>query len=583
MSISNGFGSAVEKIKEALPIEEVVSSYVKLEKSGINFKARCPFHNEKTPSFYVSPNRGGYYCFGCGEKGDIFTFVEKFEGIDFKGALKILAEKAGIVLDVYKKDSKELEEKENLYKIMEESCNFFVNNLKQNKDALDYIKKRGVFVKTIEDFRLGFALNDWQTLFDFLKRKGYKEELIEKAGLIKKSEKSTGYYDRFRGRIMFPIFDSSGRVIAFSGRLFVEDDKSAKYLNSPETPIFNKASVLYGLDKAKESIRKNGFSILVEGQFDLILSHQSGFRNTIASSGTAFSDSIFSKENATSNLGLLLRLSENMVLAFDADKAGEKAALRAGRIALSLGMNVKVANMPEGMDPADLIVKKDVESWREAIRNSKSLIEFLILKILKQKDNININKEIKSVVLPFVVDIESAIEKNFYIKKIGELANIPESVLMEDLKNMPKENEPVFVSEKSTSILLRKDYIERRFLGIVFWQKSLEKPSVDIDKYLLDFCETAKISKEDILNQSNILKNDFIFEAEVFYGNSLHLEKDLKELLANFKEEKLKEELIKKMQDLNLAEKENKDNDVKYLLVEIDSINKEIEKIKNSR
>ncbi len=583
MSISNNFGSAVQKIKEALPVEEVVSSYIKLEKSGINFKARCPFHNEKTPSFYVSPNRGGYYCFGCGEKGDIFTFVEKFEGIDFKGALKILSEKSGIVLDVYKKDSKELEERENLYKVMEESCNFFVNNLKQNINALNYIKERGVLSKTIEDFRLGFALNDWQTLFDFLKRKGYKEDLIEKAGLIKKSEKSTGYYDRFRGRIMFPIFDSSGRVIAFSGRLFGEDDKSAKYLNSPETPIFNKASVLYGLDKAKESIRKNGFSILVEGQFDLILSHQSGFKNTIASSGTAFSDSVFSKENATSNLGLLLRLSENMVLAFDADKAGEKAALRAGRIALSLGMNVKVAHMSEGMDPADLIAKKGVDSWREAIRNSTSLIEFLVLRILDQKNTLNISKDIKNIVLPFVVDIDSAIEKNFYIKKIAELTNISENVLIEDLKNIPKENDMFLVSEKNTSVLLRKDYIERRLLGIIFWQKSLEKSLLDVEKYLDEFCEITNISKEEILNQSSVLKNDFIFEAEVFYGDSSYLEKDLNELLVNFKEEKLKERLTEKMQELYSAEKDKKEEEVKDLLLDIDSLNKEIEKIKNSR
>lgn len=583
MSISNNFNSAVQKIKEALPIEEVVSSYVKLEKSGVNFKARCPFHNEKTPSFYVSPNRGGYYCFGCGEKGDIFTFVEKFEGIDFKGALKILSEKSGIALDVYKKDSKENEEKENLYKIVEEACEFFVNNLKQNKEALEYIKQRGVLIKTIEEFRLGFALNDWQTLSNFLKRKGYKEELMEKAGLIKKSEKSSGYYDRFRGRIMFPIFDSSGRVIAFSGRLFIEDDKSAKYLNSPETPIFNKASVLYGLDKAKESIRKNGFSILVEGQFDLILSHQSGFKNTIASSGTAFSDSVFSKENATSNLGLLLRLSENMVLAFDADKAGEKAALRAGRIALSLGMNVKVANMPEGMDPADLIAKRSVEAWREAIRNSKSLIEFLVSRILAQKDTLNISKDIKNIVLPFVVDIDSAIEKNFYIKKISELTNISENVLIEDLKNIPKENDTFLISEKNTNILLRKDYIERRLLGIIFWQKSLEKSLIDVDKYLDEFCEMVNIPKEEILNQSSVLKNDFIFEAEVFYGDSIHLEKDIKELLANLKEEKLKERLTEKMQELHLAEKDKKEDKIKDLLVDINTLNKEIEKIKNSR
>ncbi|MFA6274514.1 MAG: DNA primase, partial [Candidatus Paceibacterota bacterium] len=338
--------SPVQKIKERLSIEEVVSSYIKLERAGANLKAKCPFHNEKTPSFFISPDRGSYYCFGCSAKGDIFTFVEEFEGLDFKGALKLLAEKAGVQLEDYKYNKEAESEKEKLYRAMEEATKFFENNLIENSEVLNYLKSRGLEDKTIKDFRIGFIKNDWRELYTFLQKKGFTEIELEKAGLIKKTEK--GYYDRFRGRIMFPISDSSGRIIAFSGRLFQDDGKSAKYLNSPETPIFNKSSVLYGLDRAKESIRKNNFSILVEGQFDLILSHQAGFRNTIATSGTALSDSTISKENVVSNLGLLRRLSGNIVLAFDADKAGFNAANRASKIALSFGMDVKVASMPDG-------------------------------------------------------------------------------------------------------------------------------------------------------------------------------------------------------------------------------------------
>jgi DNA primase len=585
MSISNNFGSTVQKIKEILPIEDVISSYVKLEKSGANFKARCPFHNEKTPSFYISPSRNGYYCFGCGVKGDIFTFVEQFEGLDFKGALKILAERAGVVLDVYKKDNINNEEKESLYKITEEACVFFVNNLNKNNEALSYLKSRGLEQKTIKEFRIGFALADWQALFFYLKNKGYKEEIIEKAGLAKKSDKNESFYDRFRGRIIFPIFDSSGRVIAFSGRLFIDDGKSAKYLNSPETPIFSKASVLYGLDKAKETIRKNNFSILVEGQIDLVLSHQAGFRNTIASSGTAFSDAVISKENATSNLGLLLRLSNNIILAFDSDKAGENASFRAGKMALALGMNVKVASIPAGNDPADVISKQGVDAWREAIRNSKSLIEFLVSKILLQnKDNsLNISREIKNTVLPFLVDIDSAIEKNFFIKKIYEMTNIPESVIVEDLKKIPKEPFLQNVNKNNISELLRKDYIERRLLGIILWQRSLGKEIVDTSRYLKDLCEILEISEDALLNQLEKLKEDFIFEAEVFYGDSNHLEKDIKELLSNLKEEKLKNTLSTKMNDLNKAENEKDSGKIQELLMSIDLLNKEIEQIKNSR
>src|SRR3990167_4113988 len=237
--------SPVAKIKERLSIEDVVSSYIKLERAGANLKAKCPFHNEKTPSFFVSPSRSSYYCFGCGASGDIFTFVEEFEGLDFKGALKILADKSGVVLEVYTKEAKEKEsekeklyrameesEKEKLYRAMEESAKFFESNLKEAKDAETYLKSRGLNEQSIKDFQIGFIKNDWRLLYSHLKNKGFSDIEIEKAGLAKKTDK--GFYDRFRGRIIFPISDTSGRVIAFSGRLLVDDGKSAKYLNSPE-------------------------------------------------------------------------------------------------------------------------------------------------------------------------------------------------------------------------------------------------------------------------------------------------------------------------------------------------------------
>src|SRR3989338_9816751 len=293
--------SPVDKIKERLSIEDVVSSYIKLEKAGANLKARCPFHNEKTPSFFVSPNRESYYCFGCGASGDIFTFVEEFEGLDFKGENNLLSERGGISLEIYSRETKETKnDKERIYRIMEEATEFFEGNLGENEQAQEYLKSRGLEDKTIKDFRIGYAILDCRKLYEYLRSKNFTDNEIEKAGLAKKTEK--GMYDRFRGRIIFPISDSSGRVIAFSGRIFIDDEKSAKYLNSPDTPIFSKSMVLYGLDKGKASIRKNNFSILVEGQMDLVLSHQAGYKNTVATSGTALSDSTISKENVVSNL-----------------------------------------------------------------------------------------------------------------------------------------------------------------------------------------------------------------------------------------------------------------------------------------
>jgi len=579
--------SSVQQIKEKLSIEEVVSSYIKLEKAGANLKAKCPFHNEKTPSFFISPDRGTYYCFGCGVKGDIFTFVEEFEGLDFRGALKLLASRAGIVLESYNpKDQKNQSEKERLYEVMEEATVFFEKNLKENVEVLTYLKNRGLNDESIKNFRIGFIKNDWRELFSYLKSHAFDDSVIEKAGLVKKTEK--GFYDRFRGRIMFPITDSSGRVIAFSGRIFIDDGKSAKYLNSPETSIFNKSSVLFGIDKAKETIRKNGFSVLVEGQMDLILSHQAGFKNTVASSGTAMTDSILSKENIINNLGLITRLSKNIVLAYDADRAGVNATNRFAKIALSLGMDVKVADIPEGMDPADLISKVGVDAWREAIRNSKHFIEFMLTRILKDINSDNrkarldparqVGREIKERLLPFMNELESSIEKSHFITLISNKSGIPENALMEDLKKVEfefkHEKEDIKIAKENVEKKLRKDPIERRLLGIAFWQEGI--PNKKIDPELI----FKKLGKEKVREKYEDRKEDLIYEVEEFYSNDENLDKDVHEMLLNIEEEYLNEEFSKKMiEHQNCKDKKEKEE----IFKKINEITKRKEDIKNSR
>jgi DNA primase len=581
--------SPVQQIKERLSIEEVVSSYIKLEKSGNNLKARCPFHNEKTPSFFVSVDRGNYYCFGCGAKGDIFTFVEEFEGLDFRGALKLLASKAGVQLESY--NSKEESEKEKIYRIMDETARHLEENLTKENKALEYLKSRGLEEKTIKDFRIGFAKNEWRDIYDFLVKKGFKDTEIEKAGLIKKIPEKVGYYDRFRSRIMFPIADSSGRIIAFSGRFFGEDDgKSAKYLNSPDTPIFNKSHVLYGLDKAKDSIRKNNFSILVEGQFDLVLSHQAGFRNTVATSGTALSDEVFSKEHAVSSLGLILRLSNNILLAFDSDKAGISAAARAGKIALSLGMDVKAVSMAEGEDPADLISKRGTDAWREVIRNSKHLIEFLTEKEIKSADSDlrKLGRLVKEKVLPFVNSIDSSIEKSFFIKKISDLTQIPEADLRDDLKKIEKdfsvEKQEIENAKNSDRTFFKKDYIERRLMGIIFWQDSLgENKKVDTSSIFDKIIEILEINADILQNKFKDSKEDLIFEAEVSYDENFKLDKEINELLQNLESEYLKEKLARSMIDLKKFEEQKDADGSMRILGEIRDLNNKIQDIKNGR
>ncbi len=572
--------SPVEKIKERLTIEDVVSSYIKLDRAGVNLKARCPFHNEKSPSFFVSPDRGSYYCFGCGASGDIFSFVEEFEGLDFKGALKLLADRAGVALEVYSKEAQQNQsEKERIYEIMEVATKYFENNLLVHKDAQEYLKARGLNEKSIKDFRVGFAILDWRSLYDYLKSKNFTDKEIELAGLAKRPEdKTKAMYDRFRGRVMFPISDSSGRVVAFSGRIFVDDGKSAKYLNSPETPIFSKNAVLYGIDKAKDSIRKNNFSILVEGQMDLIMSHQAGYRNTVATSGTALSDSTVSKENVVSNLGLIRRLSGNLVLAFDADKAGANATIRAGKIALSLGMDVKVVDMPEGVDPADLISKGNPEAWKEAVKNSKHIIEFLLNKTIKNSlgDMRKAGRAIKETVLPFVNALESSIEKMFFIKKISDVSGILEVALKDDMKQVEQEQkyekEEIRGAGESAIKIYRKDSIERKLLGIALWQQTLTSPAIDFES-ILNKLGVVSTKYEDA-------KQDLLFEAEVFYGNNENLKSSVDEMFLNLDEENINEKLAQMMQELGRETDAKRSQEI---LQEISELNKKKEDIKNSR
>lgn len=576
--------SPVEQIKGRLSIEDVVSSYINLIRAGSNWKAKCPFHNEKTPSFFISPSRGTYYCFGCGASGDIFSFVEEFEGLDFKGALKMLANRAGVELGTYSKTDNN--EKDRIFQIMEIATKHFINNLEAHKDAIQYLTSRGLEDKTIKSFRLGFAKDSWRDLYDFLRGKDFSDGDMEKAGLAKKTDK--GFYDRFRNRIIFPIFDSSGRVIAFSGRLFQDDSKSAKYLNSTDTPIFNKSAVLYGLNYAKDSIRKNNFSILVEGQIDLVLAHQTIFKNTIATSGTALSDSTVSKENVVSNLGLVRRLSNNIVLAFDGDKAGISATERAGKIALSLGMDVKVALLPEGMDPADLISQKGAEAWKLAIKNAKHVIEFVLDKILQKfsNDDRKVGREVREKVLPYVETLPSSIEKIHFLKKISDLTSIPVGALEEDLRKIASKGEmdsrEIREIASKEEALRRKDFIERKLLGIVFWQESLNGGQDQATEILEKISAILDVPSQEIIKKFEANKEDLIFEAEVFYKDA-DFKKDGEELLLNLKEESLKEMIGTKMRELHALEEGQDKDKPAHILNEINDINKQIHDIKNSR
>jgi DNA primase len=559
--------TAVEEIKARIPIEELIGSYVKLEKAGKAFKARCPFHNEKTASFFVSPDRGGYYCFGCNAKGDIFSFVEQFEGLDFRGALKILAERAGVKLTYNQKADGE---RDRLYQIMEEAAKYFEVQFEKQSDiastaAREYIKSRGVTDATRKEFRIGWVPEGWQNLIDHLRKLKYSDALIEKAGLGKKTEEGK-FYDRFRGRIMFPITDSSGRVIAFTGRILKDDGKSAKYLNSPDMPLYDKSLILYGLDKAKSEIRRLNYSIFVEGQMDLVMSYQAGIKNTVAASGTALTDEAVSAAGVVSNLGLVRRLSPNVIIAFDSDAAGRKAALRAAGIALSMGMDVKVADIVGGKDPADL-VKEDIEKWKQVLRAAKPVIEFELGNVLREiSDSRKAAKAITEKVLPLVARIESSSDQSHFVTMIADRAKLPIDSVWQDVKvvatRLKKEDGPTIkdvpAAHTSSEIPRRIDLIERRLFGLLALMAKEKTPerTAKVEEYKELIRKAAGATYEARAERARAMVDDLLFEAEAFFGNDeKHWEKHMQELMANFEEDLMNEELMSTMQELRLAEK----------------------------
>lgn len=553
---------------------DLLSSYIKLEKAGKNLKARCPFHNEKSPSFFVSPDRDSYYCFGCGKKGDIFTFVQEFEGLDFFGALKLLAERTGVV--IVRENLQVKNEKESIFTALEAAAQFFEANLPHAKDAMSYLEKRGLTEKTIKDWRIGFVSEDWRTLYDYLKARKYSDEQIEAAGLIKKNERS--FYDRFRGRIMFPIRDSAGRVVGFTGRILPQNDdgKAAKYLNSPETAVFNKSRLLYGFDLAKISIRKFDYSVIVEGQMDLLMCHQAGFENTVATSGTALTPE---------HLHLLKRISNRVIMAFDADKAGFAAATKAWQLALSLGMEVKIAEFPEGMDPAELILK-DKEEWKKALKGAMHIVDFYLSKVLSEKlDERKLGLAVQEKILPFLALIDGSIEKSHWVKKIHEKTGIKEDAIWDDLKKVRVVPGVDGAETKTFSTIRepetkRSDSIERRVLGIINWQESSLDKYIDLEKVKNRFKE---IVGEDEYNKaistSSDLKSEASFEAELSYDKN-KLKEIIEELLQEMEKEHLNKLFEKKRFELSKAEKDNNIELQAVLAIECNNIAKKLSKFK---
>lgn len=564
----------VQEVKERVNIVDLIGNYVELKSTGSNLKGLCPFHQEKSPSFMVNEERQIFKCFGCGEGGDVFTFLERVEGFNFREALEYLAEKVGIKL--VKNNSQDWEkfkdQKTRIYGLNRAAARFFnylLVNHPKGKNALQYLQNRGLTNESIKTFELGFAPNNYE-LRSWLFKKGFNDLDLASAGRPEK----------FRNRVMFPLKDALGNIVGFTGRS-LSDDNEPKYLNSPETAVFKKNKNIYGLSEAKDKIRHTRSIILVEGQMDVITSHQAGFTNTVASSGTALT---------LEHLQVLRRYSEELILVFDNDEAGHKATIKAIQLAQGLDFNLKTVSIPEEFKDADEAIKNNPDIWINVLGEARGALESIILKEISSIDKLDANKKkiIAKKILPLIKVLQNPIEKSHYLNFLATILGVPESALSEALQKInsdTKKGQEVAKIEQPTISLfeellllivlrpelykkldLPKNLDEGKFANqidsvVSTWYDS-RNPKHSDPKALLDFVKNS-------LEREDQLKFDlFLSEIQRRYEDS-DIEKialEIQEKIKTKNRERLKTDLASK---IKLAEDEGDRAKVKELVAEL--------------
>ena len=622
--------SQIEEIKNKLSVIDVVGSYLKLTKTGINYRGVCPFHSEKSPSFFVSPTRQMWHCFGCGAGSSIFDFVMKIEGVEFGDALRILAAKAGIEL---KRENVQLRtERQRLYEICELATKFYEKQLEGSaagKEVQEYLQKRGINKDSVKKWRLGYSPDTWNSLTDFLIGKGYQRQEVVKAGLAIEKEGKNNSYDRFRGRIIFPVFDLNGQPVGFGGRVFKQQNETAKYINTPQTLLYDKSGVMYGLHNAKLAVRKKNECVVTEGYTDVIMCHQAGFENTVAASGTALT---------SQHLTILKRYSENLVLAFDMDVAGDSATKRGISLAQEQGFNIKIiesygqdaseagsAGSPvsrgdKKSDPADIILK-DVKIWEESVQKAKSIMDYYVDSAFAKFDKTTPDgkKEISKVVLPPVKLISNKIEQSYWIQKLSGDLGINEEAIVAELakiktnisvvhavetgtktdfgkENLGAEGRKKMLEEKIISLILKNpEYIKlielpqyalfsekiQHFLGeikdIVQKHKPAEEGELKKD-FKTIFNEIGSSNSQIDNSESNSEFKNFI--AAITLTGEVEFAEDGKEemelCLLQLKTIELKNKLQKISEDIKEAESKKDSQKVSTLVEEFNKLSKEL-------
>jgi DNA primase len=581
----------VDQIKEKVDIVDVISSYLKLQKAGINYKARCPFHNEKSGSFFVSPERQIWHCFGCSAGGDVFGFVKQIEGIEFPEALKVLAARAGVELEARSPEYQQFQSsKTKLVEISELAMRFFEKQLQSpvGQKVLTYLHGRGMSDESIKNFHLGYAPDSYEALFNFLQTK-YSAKDIFDAGLAIQKDRG-GYYDRFRSRIMFPIQDINGQTVGFTGRIFDApvNTEMAKYVNTPQTAVYDKSRILYGLDKAKLEVRKKNKCLVVEGNMDVIMSHQAGATNVVASSGTALTDG---------HLKIIKRYTDNLDLCFDSDNAGTMATERGVDLALARGFNIGIIAIDEKdlKDPADYIQKYGVK-WAEYSEKSQPFMEFYFTSAKKLFDVTSAlgKKLMVQKLIPFLASMVNKVEQAHWMGEIALALKTKEEILYEEMskvtpKAIDSENE---IAMKPADISNNLDMQEESLLSLIIKKPELAveiKP--ESEEFLSERFKSlvGRIKKETstevIAELTASVGPEAAMNLEFAYLKSQELWKDFKDteltvefqkLLSQIQRRKVSAQLESMAYDIRSAEKAGDKTKLAELINEFSKISKKL-------
>lgn len=513
---------AVQEVKARLSIEDVISEYVQLKRAGRNFKGLSPFSNEKTPSFIVSPEKQIWHDFSSGKGGDVFSFIMEVEGVDFKGALDLLARKAGINLDEYQTSrGKSGVDKNRLHQAVELAVKFYQVQLKANQEALDYVTKARKFNRqTIMDFGIGYSPNTGNALVEFLLKKGFSEYELKTAGLsaLRRGVQA----DMFRGRIMVTLHDGFGKPVGFTARLLESNDNAPKYINTPSTPLYDKSHHVYGLHLAKKDIRDSGFAVIVEGNLDVIASHQAGQKNVVATAGTAMTEY---------QLKSLSRLAPSVRLAFDQDQAGLAATERAIPIASKVGLNLEIITIPSGKDPDELI-QKDPKLWADAINNAQPAFDWLLA---RYKDKLDLNtaagkRTFSDVLLAVVRQLGDQVEKDHYLQQISEVGGIGIDALQEKLsENKTQSPKLKYIKSSQTSKEIEADSKDRQKATDALLCLALMLPGT---RGYLDLVQPEMLISDPSRTVLDFLKENPDFDGDMKSANSLRKVADYVKILS---------------------------------------------------